>query len=148
MQKMRLAISAFAFVALSAGAVFAQAPSGPPPGGPGGMMDRLMQADTNHDGALSASEIHDMRVAQFQQADANHDGFISTDEAQAAGPRAQQMMTDDDTNHDGKVSQAEFLAAPSRLLDRFDTNHDGALSADEIAAMRAAMQARMNGGGN
>lgn len=139
-----LAVSALAFVALSAGAAFAQAPSGAPGGGD--PVARLMVMDTNHDGSLSAAEIAAGRQAGFTRMDANHDGFISQDEAsQGGGGNVSAMFTQADTNHDGKVSQAEYMAQPSRIL-QFDTDHDGALSMAEISAMRAAIAARMNGG--
>ena len=143
---LRLAASAFALVALSAGAAFAQGPGGPPGGG--GMIDRIMAMDTNHAGAISAAELTAGREAQFTRMDANHDGFISQDEipqfggggppgGAPSGPLG--MFQQADTNGDGKISHAEYMAAPSRMAQRLDTNHDGAISADEIAAARAAM---------
>ena len=152
---LRLAVSAFALVALSAGAAFAQGPGG-------GMMDRVAAMDTNHDGAISPAEQTAGREAQFAHLDANHDGFITQDEIPqrpegapaggppgggppgGGGPGGGVMFQHADTDGDGKISHAEFMAQPSRLA-RIDTNNDGTISAAELAAARAAFAARSGG---
>ena len=50
----------------------------------GGMTDRMMAFDKNHDGKLTRDEITDERLlALFERADANHDGVVTREELDA-----------------------------------------------------------------
>ena len=84
--------------------------------------DRLMQADTDHDGRISLAEFMAARQAepggggegrggdperQFQRLDANHDGFVTPAEVDGFSAERFARM---DTNHDGVVTPEERMA--------------------------------------
>ena len=85
--------------------------------------DRLMRADTDHDGRISLAEfmatLHAQPGAdgegrggdpqrQFQRLDANHDGFITPAEIDAVSAERFARM---DANQDGVVTPEERMAA-------------------------------------
>lgn len=111
------ALLAFALsAALASGAALAQqASSNPQPArAEGGMHDRLMQLDTDHDGRVSQKEAAaNPELAQrFAKFDGNHDGYVDRSDFQA---RKQQQrdacFATADADKDGKLSRAEFDAA-------------------------------------
>lgn len=119
----------------------------------GGMLDRLMEADTNKDGSITRAEMRTMREAHFRRMDVNNDGFISADErpqradaAKAKGKGGERPggagMGGADANGDGKISRDEFLNAPTPGFDRLDANKNGVVEAAEIEAARAMMARR------
>jgi hypothetical protein len=136
---MRVAVLAgLAWVGLTAGAL-AQ------PGGQGaGLMDRLMAADANRDGAITMAEARAGREAQFRRADANGDGFVTAEERERRG-EGKRGGGGGDANGDGKVSLAEFLNAPYRGFEMFDANRNDILEASELQAARDRFQQRKNG---
>lgn len=163
-------------VLLAAFVVRAQEP--PRQGGPGGFGPprgfAIFQAlDTDHDNALSASEI-DAAPAVFKALDKNGDGRISGDEfpvmagrgrgegrgrggsgvgdePPAAPPTPDEMtamLMAFDRNKDGKLVKAEVPDRMQGMFERADANHDGVLTADEIKAAAAAQpQPTANRGG-
>jgi hypothetical protein len=80
----------------------------------GGMHDRMMQLDTDHDGRISRKEAGakpDM-AQRFDKMDANHDGFLDRGDFQAH--RQQQRdscFAKADSDKDGKLDRGEFDAA-------------------------------------
>lgn len=108
--------------------------------GAGGMGDRLMEMDTNGDGAISMAEARTAREAMFARLDANHDGFISADERpEGADMRGGRMLERADTDSDGRISRAELMGQPYMMFQRLDANNDGVLSREELSAVRARM---------
>jgi hypothetical protein len=138
---MRVMFVAAAVLAATTAGALAQ---GPARGG--GMLERLMAADTNGDGAITKAEARAAREAAFARLDTDGDGFIAADErAGKAGKKGKGGFGGGDTNGDGKISKAEFMAAPYRAFDRFDTNKNDILEASEIAAARELFQQRKAG---
>jgi Ca2+-binding EF-hand superfamily protein len=136
------------FVAVSAGAAFAQDPPPMPPQGGGGQMRQLQmpsfaELDKNKDGKISRDEFPSQFPAQtFDRLDTNHDGFIDETEWNAmrarfgggggGGPRTgESLLKLLDANGDGKVSRDEF-AKILTLFDVLDKDHNGDLSQDEL----------------
>jgi len=134
-------------VAIVAAAVLAATTAGALAQGPGGGLERMMAADANRDGAITKAEARAARESAFARFDANSDGFIGADERAARAGKAGRggRGGGGDTNGDGKVSKAEFMAAPYRGFDRFDANRNDTLEASELAAARALFQQRKNG---
>jgi len=88
------------------------------------------RGDTNHDGVLSAPELHAMALAQQQPVEGRG--------GEGRGGRGPQgMMRADpifqalDTNHDNVISGDEITNAASALKS-LDKNQDGSLSEDEL----------------
>lgn len=107
----------------------------------GGMLDRLMALDLNHDGAITHAEAEQVRAALFDRIDANGDGYLSeaeqaTLQRENGGGRGGQRQGEADVNHDGRISRAEMMAQPYRVFDRLDFNNDNVVSADELAQVR------------
>ena len=103
-------------------------------------------ADANGDGLVSRAEFVAARTARFSQLDFNRDGVISRDDFTTilrfrprAGAMLDQLMTTADANHDGRITCAEYLAAPTPVFDRIDTNHDGLVDQVELAAGRSSL---------
>ena len=174
---LRSVLTAAALAALSVGTACAQgdqAPQAPPQGqdngggggGRGGrFIERMMEADANHDGQITRAESSAAREAMFQRLDANHDGFITEDErpqrrGDGGGPPPGGPppggggggggggfgMRNADTNGDGKISHDEFTAQPNRGFDMMDADHNGVVTRAEIEAAQAAREARRNDG--
>ena len=114
-----LVLLGFGFTALALSSAFAQAPATPTSIPASAMLDRLMQMDTNHDGAISEVELQAGREAVFARLDADHDGFITPDEVPQLGGRLG-PLAQADSDHDGKLSHAEYVGQPSQVAARLD----------------------------
>lgn len=108
---------------------------------------RLMEADGNGDGVITRAEYAAFRMARFDRLDRNHDGYISREDfgrmirlMPRIGRRIDALLALADTNYDGRVSRAEYAAAPMPLFDKLDLNHDGRLDQRELAAARAHVE--------
>lgn len=110
---------------------------------------RLQDADSNQDGLVTKDEFNVWRDAQFVRRDRNGDGFL--DEADFPRKRHVQMDADGDmakrrpkmdADGDGKVSKAEFAAAPTTGFDAADKDSNGVLDAQEIAAAKERLRER------
>jgi len=94
----------------------------------GGKMEKLQQADTNHDGQITFEEAKAAfpRITRdrFQKLDHNGDGVVSSVDMREAGEKLKQA----DANGDGKVSPEEAKKAFPRMTDarfkKFDRNGD------------------------
>jgi len=103
------------------------------------LVDRLKQADTNHDGNVTKAEWETLVKARFASFDTNADGKLSADEVAgmlASSPNTSSMSVADvtktyDTDGDGMVSQKEYVDRNLSRFDAWDLNHDGTISADE-----------------
>jgi collagen type III alpha len=62
-------------------------------GGPGRMMDRLMEVDENGDGRISREEAPERMGSMFERLDANGDGFIDPKEVEAVRERFRQRRS-------------------------------------------------------
>ncbi|MBI1361220.1 MAG: signal transduction protein [Alphaproteobacteria bacterium] len=115
------------------------------------LLERMKDADANHDGAVTRAEFMTYRATQFDRLDRNHDGcFTPGDIPQRLAKRVtartgvdpDQMISMLDKDGDGKVSKDEFVNGPTMLFDRVDANGEGKVTADELEAARAALAAR------
>ena len=89
--------------------------------------DRIMQADTDHDGRVSLAEWTAYRAERGKEGGGGRRGGFGDPTRQF------QMM---DANHDGYVTPAEIDVASAERFARMDANHDGVLTPDERRAMR------------
>ena len=79
--------------------------------------DRLMRADTDHDGRISQAEFMAAHqpggqgrgnpIHQFEMLDSNHDGYVTPPEIDAVSAARFARM---DANHDGVVTPEERMA--------------------------------------
>ena len=103
--------------------------------------DRILQADTDHDGRVSLAEWTAYRT---ERSGGGEGGEGRRGGAGFGDPTRQfQMM---DANHDGYVTAAEIDAASAERFARMDANHDGVLTPDERPAMRGGQGDRGTGG--
>ena len=93
--------------------------------------DRILQADTDHDGRVSLAE---WSAYQAQRSSGGQEGEGRRHGGGFGDPTRQfQMM---DVNRDGYVTAAEIDTASAERFARMDANHDGVLTPDERRAMR------------
>lgn len=116
----------------------------------GTVSDRFAQADTNHDGVLSRSEVSDYTVNQvFDSRDANHDGKMTEQEWTGGDPARLADFKKHDTNHDGVVTREEALTYArshghaNEIMREADKNKDGVLSREEARAYVTAREGPM-----
>ena len=100
----------------------------------------LQALDLNHDGQLSANEIH-AAPTSLLELDRNGDGELTPDELEPqrndVGASPDQLATQlmaFDKNGDGVLTPDELPERLRPLFIRADTNHDGKLTPDEIRA--------------
>jgi len=117
---------------------------------------RLEEADSNHDGKLTLSELEASVGAQFAELDADSNGLLSQSELEAMkgkwrgkkgkdgkpGKKGAKHFEKLDADGNGVISREE---APPRMQERFaelDADHDGSLSADELKARRKNVEGK------
>ncbi len=94
--------------------------------------ERVMRADTDHDGRVSLAEWNAYQADRSGGAD--HGGGRWRGGGFGGDPAGQfQMM---DANHDGYVTPAEVDAMSAERFARMDANHDGVVTPDERRALR------------
>jgi len=69
--------------------------------------DMMMQADTNHDGMISAAEHAAYAQQMFDNADTNHDGMLSKGEMEAAHKKMHEEMEHHGKHHDDDAKDAK-----------------------------------------
>lgn len=112
-------------------------------------LERLRQADANHDGAVSRAEFITFRAQQFSRFDRNGDGYLSESDRPRAfaqrggalGMTPQEMITQFDTNGDQRLTQAEVANGPTPAFDRIDANQDNLATEAEFNAAAEALRA-------
>ncbi len=112
-------------------------------------IERLRQADANHDGVVSRQEFITFRTEQFSRFDRDGDGFISeadrprafSNRGGAFGMTPQEMIAQFDTNGDQRLSRAEVANGPTPAFDRVDANHDNVATEAEFNAAAEALRA-------
>ncbi|MEY2927552.1 MAG: hypothetical protein RL367_2029, partial [Pseudomonadota bacterium] len=100
-------------------------------------LDRMGQADLNHDGIITRDEVHAMRGGLFARLDRDRDGVITALDI----PDWLTRMNSDinftsfakqfDANKDRKISRDEWVNGPMLVFDLADTNRDNQITADE-----------------
>ena len=95
--------------------------------------------DRNSDGFLDREDASPIRQLRYEARQERREARANAGEDRRDRPRRAMrgrgggdMMRRLDTNDDQRVSQAEFLAGPDRVFERFDTNEDGSITAAEI----------------
>ncbi len=106
--------------------------------------ERLLEADSNNDGAISRTEVLDARAQVFGRLDRNGDNVVSAEDAPRLGPaRARfeeargQFAGSLDQNGDGAVTLEESQSAPTPGFDRMDADGDDLVTQLELEAARA-----------
>ena len=120
------------------------------PASPGAMqgqgIERLRQADTNHDGMISRAEFQAERTSQWQRFDRNGDGYFSQSDlprfAQSRwnGEKLTELRRQFDANRDGRISRAEFIGGPSPIFDAADIDGNDLVSRAEQETIEAKLK--------
>jgi hypothetical protein len=109
---------------------------------------RLMQADTDHDGKLSQSEFA-AGMAALRAGEGRSDRPDGARSPGGGGGRdPSRMFKMLDSNGDGFLDAAEIDAMSARRFARMDANGDGKVTAEEREAGRVQWRGRMGGGMN
>jgi Ca2+-binding EF-hand superfamily protein len=96
------------------------------------MQGLFERGDANHDGVLTAEEIHDLAAADYRKKNGQPEQDAAWLRRTAmVSMRLMPVLAVLDANHDGELSSAEIDAAPAALA-TLDTNHDGRLTEDEV----------------
>jgi Ca2+-binding EF-hand superfamily protein len=100
-------------------------------------IDRIIPADTNHDGKITEVEMRAYRNSNFNKIDRNHDNFIDTKDIPkfASGQGSQtlkKMITANDANHDGRLSRDEYTKGRLIAFDLLDYNKDKIIDKAEL----------------
>ena len=111
-------------------------------------VERIRQADTNHDGLISRDEFMSARAARFDKMDRNHDGYLDdadlprfVSSRAGAADKFHAVLQMADADHDGRVGHGEFVDGGSRMFGMIDANHDGVIDPDELRRASQRLQA-------
>ncbi len=100
----------------------------------------LSHADANHDGRVTRAEFLASRASAFDRLDSGGRGYVPLNTVDNR-PRLRALvgpaLAAADLNHDGRVTRAEFVAAPTPVFDTADANHDGVVDPAEANAFAA-----------
>ena len=108
---------------------------------------RLRQMDTNHDRALSISEVLSARQARFVGLDLDRNQVLTLAEISNklslqhkpnALDRVGKRFSRLDANHDNHITQAEWDGKVAELFARFDANNDHLITRPEVRSVRLA----------
>ena len=119
---------------------------------------RLRQIDTNHDRALSLTEVLSARQARFLALDLDRNQVLtlaeisnkvstrmpnaSADAKENALNRISKRFVRLDKNRDGRILQAEWDDKVAELFARFDTNNDRLITRPEVRSVRQSKRAQ------
>lgn len=112
---------------------------------------RLGAADADGDKQVTRAEFDALRAEEFAHRDRNGDGYLDIEDASPTRQRLAAMregagedgdgrgrrggrMQAVDADGDGRISRAEFMAAPSPMFDALDANGDAVVTGEEIDA--------------
>lgn len=98
----------------------------------------LQSADRDGDGMVTRAEFASSRQAVFDRLDRNRDGVLDGADRAGVRPvpaRLRDAVAGADRNGDGRITRAEFAAAPTPLFDRADTDGNGVVDAYEMARL-------------
>ncbi|WP_075214053.1 EF-hand domain-containing protein [Mongoliimonas terrestris] len=98
----------------------------------------LQSADRDGDGMVTRAEFASSRQAVFDRLDRNRDGVLDGADRAGVRPvpaRLRDAVAGADRNRDGRITRAEFAAAPTPLFDRADTDGNGVVDAYEMARL-------------
>ena len=109
--------------------------------------------DADGDGAVTQAELTARREQLFDRIDSDDDGVVSASEREAAKGRgerirkrfegaAEEHFESTDTDGDGKLTHAEFMAAPHPLLGKADADGNGVLTREEFDRFTAQARSR------
>lgn len=119
------------------------------------LVERFVEQDKNHDGAIVAGEVPAPAFEHMKTADANSDAKITLDELKLAfdegklrpprgghGPKseaqmkahAQERFNADDRNKDGYLTEAEVPKQMWEHIKQADANRDNRVAFDELTA--------------
>lgn len=112
------------------------------------------KADTDGDGAISKSEMKEMRLKMFDRMDADDDGYVTREEIRAKKEKMAEKRKEADkegdkkqprkggawlekldADDDGRISRDEMADAPLPMFDKADADGDGKLTREEMKAM-------------
>lgn len=99
------------------------------------------RADTNGNGAISATEARAFRDARFARMDVNGDGAVTLEEMTEAArkrsaERVAKMFERADRNGDGVIQRTEFEDRGARRFEMLDADGDGSVTLEEIQARK------------
>ncbi|SOD95974.1 EF-hand domain-containing protein [Caenispirillum bisanense] len=102
----------------------------------GRMQQRMMQLDTDKDGAVSKAEFQAMHDQRFTALDADKDGTVSQDEFVNADPQAMGMGMGPGWNADAMPEAMKDMMAERRafMFRGLDADDSRTLTKDELAA--------------
>ncbi len=163
MKSTTLIVAAGALALFAGSAALAQGmrgpggPGGPGFGGPGAGLRVLQAADADGDRSIARAEIDALAAEEFAWRDRNGDGALDEGDMSPTARRLiaqrQADAADDDAprrdrpgradaDDDGRVTQAEFMAAETRIFERIDADSDGVITPDELDANADARRDR------
>ncbi|MDE8651256.1 EF-hand domain-containing protein [Novosphingobium album (ex Liu et al. 2023)] len=109
--------------------------------GGGDAAERLRDADTNGDGAVSRPEMLAMRQSQWSRFDRNGDGYFSQADLPGFardrwnGDKLARLRQAFDQNRDGRISRAEYVDGPTPAFDMADADNNGLVTRAEFQSL-------------
>jgi hypothetical protein len=91
----------------------------------------LVVIDTNHDGVISAEEIHNAG-AVLESLDKNRDGKITEEELRPPAPPEGQPQGQPNGEPPPGSREGMFPNPPPPVIEALDVDHDGTISAEEL----------------
>lgn len=147
----RLALAILTFAGIAGGV--AQAAETTSDGTSQRAMKRFERLDKDKSGDLTFEEFSTAMKTRISNADTNHDGKVSATEIEAAFQQMQaERMVDRfikrfDVNGDGAVTADEIESRQKRMFARLDKNSDGKLEMSEMPKQRQGGQRKGMGQG-
>lgn len=115
-------------------------PGGMGRGTGGGLLGRLMAADTNRDGVITLEEALAEAGRRFELADRNKDGVLDASDSDAmvkemTDYRVRRFMHMHGAR-DGRITREQFFAAAKERFADLDVNRDGRIDRDDMRPRR------------